>query len=214
MIGAVTGAIFGLGYGLFKLTENPIIYDAAGKVIGVLDTSIKFFLNNGVDFYNIKDPLTGVSTAIAYAVSSTIDFSAAGTIVDTIFVVKNLVDGTFAVLNENGSFLNEQETLRILVNEKMATIEKAWEQEKIMVDENGSGTISWTNDQKNELLTQGKVSGYYGYLGKSLNAYPEYVNNPNNVYFLRYDQRLNLFVSEDNCVIWQTITNWPLLNRS
>lgn len=66
-------------------------------------------------------------------------------------------------------------------------VAKAWEKEAELVRQ-GRGTRDWTVAQQQELLTEGKVSGFEGQHMLSAKAHPEYAGDSNNIQFLTYEE--------------------------
>ncbi len=64
-------------------------------------------------------------------------------------------------------------------------IRGAWKKEKELVLE-GKGTRNWTVAQQQELISEGKISGFEGQHMMDVSTYPEYADDPNNIQWLTY----------------------------
>lgn len=88
--------------------------------------------------------------------------------------------------------MNEQlsnEEKRAINRDRQNAVRNAWKEEKNRV-ERGFGTREWTVSEQKELLESGTVSGYEGHHMKSVNLYPEYAGDPQNIQFLTSDEHL------------------------
>ncbi len=63
-------------------------------------------------------------------------------------------------------------------------VKAAWAMERKMVQETGRGTRVWSPNERQELLSRGKVSGYDGDHINSEFAHPHLAGNPDNIQFL------------------------------
>lgn len=75
------------------------------------------------------------------------------------------------------------EEKKALNKARAEAVRKAWENEKKLVAE-GKCTRQWTRKEIAELNRKGHISGYVGHHMKSVNAYPKYAGDPNNIQFL------------------------------
>lgn len=83
----------------------------------------------------------------------------------------------------------------------------AWEKEQDLVRE-GKGTRDWTQEQQQDILDRGKAydedgKAFHGQHMKSVEKYPEYQGDPNNIQFLTKSEHL-----EAHRGSWQNPTNW------
>ncbi|KAF7707190.1 teneurin-1-like isoform X3 [Silurus meridionalis] len=71
---------------------------------------------------------------------------------------------------------------------KERAVAQAWahEQNRLLTGERGSRT--WTETEKQQLLSSGKVSGYDGYFVLSEEQYPELADSGNNIHFMRQSE--------------------------
>lgn len=81
-----------------------------------------------------------------------------------------------------------------------------WEVEKALVKE-GKGTRDWTPEQQKSILEKGKAyddngKAFEGQHMKSVEAYPEFQSDPNNIQFLTRDEHLDAHKGS-----WQNPTN-------
>lgn len=83
----------------------------------------------------------------------------------------------------------------------------AWEKEQDLVRA-GKGTRDWTQEQQQDILDRGKAydedgKAFHGQHMKSVEKYPEYQGNPNNIQFLTKAEHLEAHQGS-----WQNPTNW------
>lgn len=83
----------------------------------------------------------------------------------------------------------------------------AWEKEQDLVRE-GKGTRDWTQEQQKDILDRGKAyddngRAFEGQHMKSVEKYPEYQGDPNNIQFLTKAEHLEAHHGN-----WQNPTNW------
>ena len=76
-----------------------------------------------------------------------------------------------------------------LNKERAKAVRQAWSREKELVLQ-GKGTVDWTIEQQKELIETGHVSGYEGQHMKSVNEFPEYAGDVNNIQFLSHEDHL------------------------
>lgn len=67
-------------------------------------------------------------------------------------------------------------------------VEQAWAHEKIRLYNGEGGRRTWTEAEKQQLLSSGKVSGYDGYFVLSVEQHPELADSANNIYFMRQSE--------------------------
>lgn len=83
----------------------------------------------------------------------------------------------------------------------------AWEKEQDLVRE-GKGTRDWTQEQQQDILDRGKAydedgKAFHGQHMKSVEKYPEYQGDPNNIQLLSKAEHLEAHQGN-----WQNPTNW------
>ena len=93
--------------------------------------------------------------------------------------------------------------------ERSRAVKLAWEREQELIRE-GKGTRDWTIEQQQDILNPDKGRAYddegrafEGQHMKSVNQFPEYASNPDNIQFLTRDEHLAAHKGN-----WQTPTNW------
>ena len=92
------------------------------------------------------------------------------------------VSTLIGIINDAGQLIEEwKDSYR---KERLATVERAWEMEKALIKSGAQGTRAWTDAEKNELITRGKVSGYVAHYINSPNHNPTLITNPDNIIFL------------------------------
>lgn len=86
-------------------------------------------------------------------------------------------------------------------------IRKAWERERELVIA-GKGTRNWKPEQREELISKGKVydsdgKAFIGQHMKSASGYPEFQGDIDNIQLLSYDEHLEAHKGD-----WHNVTNW------
>lgn len=86
-------------------------------------------------------------------------------------------------------------------------IRQAWERERELVIA-GKGTRNWTPEQRDELITKGKVydadgKAFIGQHMKSASGYPEYQGDVDNIQLLSLTEHLEAHKGN-----WHNVTNW------
>ena len=118
-----------------------------------------------------------------------------------------IIDGN-KEYNVNGEWITENQFKAL----RSDAVTKAWQAEVELVKGTGKGTRNWTQTEIDELLINGKVSGYEGQHMKSATAYPDYAGNPDNIQFLKgRGDYGNDWVNEHldaHKGSWRNPTNW------
>ena len=83
--------------------------------------------------------------------------------------------------NTGGEIANDDEISKA----RQKAINKAWKREKELVRQ-GKGTRDWTVSQQQELLSEGKITGFEGQHMMDASSYPEFAGDPNNIQWLTY----------------------------
>lgn len=65
---------------------------------------------------------------------------------------------------------------------------RAWSDERDRVSRGEAGTVPWTHDQTVELITQGSVAQYTARYLHAPDTYPQLVDDPTNVKFVKVRQ--------------------------
>lgn len=78
-------------------------------------------------------------------------------------------------------------TKKELANARKRAVSQAWKLEQADVMAGGDGISRvWTDLEKSELISNGKVAGYVGHHMKSVSEYPQLAGDPTNIQFLLY----------------------------
>lgn len=78
---------------------------------------------------------------------------------------------------------------RSIQTERQSAVDKAWEREVELVRV-GKGTRQWTAEEQKELLSTGKVEGYFGHHMQSVKTNPENAGNMDNIQFLNHEEHI------------------------
>ncbi|XP_043918466.1 teneurin-3 isoform X3 [Protopterus annectens] len=92
--------------------------------------------------------------------------------------------GALALHVRYGMTLDE-ERARILEQARQRALSSAWAREAQRVRDGEESSKLWTEGEKRQLLSAGKVQGYDGYYVLSVEQYPELADSANNIQFLR-----------------------------
>ena len=95
--------------------------------------------------------------------------------------------GTLALHLRYGT-TQDEERERILELARQRALVSAWAREQQRVRDGEDGARPWTEGEKRQLLSGGKVPGYDGYYVLSVEQYPELADSPNNIQFLRQNE--------------------------
>ncbi|XP_041115150.1 teneurin-3-like isoform X17 [Polyodon spathula] len=82
----------------------------------------------------------------------------------------------------------DEEKARILEQARQRALSSAWAREQQRVRDGEEGARPWTEGEKRQLLSAGKVQGYDGYYVLSVEQYPELADSANNIQFLRQSE--------------------------
>lgn len=82
----------------------------------------------------------------------------------------------------------DEEKARILEHARQRALLSAWAREQQRVRDGEEGVRLWTEGEKRQLLSSGKVLGYDGYYVLSIEQYPELADSANNIQFLRQSE--------------------------
>ena len=95
-------------------------------------------------------------------------------------------------------------------------INRAWAEEKRLVQLTGGGTVNWTEEEKVELLSAGKVKGYTGHHINNAAAHPDWKGDPRNIVFLTNSPGggAHLNSSQGHRGAWSNSTSGRLIDRS
>uniref|UniRef100_A0A672I6I5 Teneurin transmembrane protein 3 n=1 Tax=Salarias fasciatus TaxID=181472 RepID=A0A672I6I5_SALFA len=95
--------------------------------------------------------------------------------------------GALALHVRYGTTLDEEKA-RILEHARQRALSSAWAREQQRVRDGEEGVRLWTEGEKRQLLSSGKVLGYDGYYVLSIEQYPELADSANNIQFLRQSE--------------------------
>uniref|UniRef100_A0AAY4AC60 Teneurin-3 n=1 Tax=Denticeps clupeoides TaxID=299321 RepID=A0AAY4AC60_9TELE len=95
--------------------------------------------------------------------------------------------GALALHVRYGMTLDEEKA-RILEQARQRALSSAWAREQQRVRDGEEGVRLWTEGEKRQLLSSGKVLGYDGYYVLSVEQYPELADSANNIQFLRQSE--------------------------
>ncbi|KAM9477763.1 teneurin-3 isoform 5-T5 [Clarias gariepinus] len=95
--------------------------------------------------------------------------------------------GSLALHVRYGMTLDEEKA-RVLEQARQRALASAWQREQQRVREGEEGARLWTEGEKRQLLSSGKVLGYDGYYVLSVEQYPELADSANNIQFLRQSE--------------------------
>lgn len=80
----------------------------------------------------------------------------------------------------------DEERARVLESARQRAVQAAWLKEQRRVQEGDGGSRAWTDAERRELLSEGKVSGYEGLYALPTDQHPELADSPHNIHFLRH----------------------------
>uniref|UniRef100_A0A6I8R6T6 Teneurin-3 n=1 Tax=Xenopus tropicalis TaxID=8364 RepID=A0A6I8R6T6_XENTR len=95
--------------------------------------------------------------------------------------------GALALHVRYGMTLDEEKA-RILEQARQRALSYSWAREQQRVRDGEEGARLWTEGEKRQLLSAGKVQGYDGYYVLSVEQYPELADSSNNIQFLRQSE--------------------------
>lgn len=79
----------------------------------------------------------------------------------------------------------DEERVRVIEAARARAVRGAWLMEQRRVREGESGVKAWTEKEKEELLTEGRVTGYDGFYILPVEQHPELADSPFNVQLIR-----------------------------
>lgn len=95
--------------------------------------------------------------------------------------------GALALHVRYGATLDE-ERARVLEQARQRALARAWAREQQRVRDGEEGARLWTEGEKRQLLSAGRVQGYDGYYVLSVEQYPELADSADNIQFLRQSE--------------------------
>ncbi|XP_048031700.1 teneurin-3 isoform X2 [Megalobrama amblycephala] len=82
----------------------------------------------------------------------------------------------------------DEERVRVLEMARQRALTITWAREQQRVRNGEEGSRLWTEGEKRQLLSSGRVQGYDGYYVLSVEQYPELADSVNNIQFLRQNE--------------------------
>ncbi|XP_053129531.1 teneurin-1 isoform X11 [Hemicordylus capensis] len=82
----------------------------------------------------------------------------------------------------------EEEKNHVLEVARQRAVAQAWTREQRRLQEGEEGIRAWTEGEKQQLLSTGKVQGYDGYFVLSVEQYLELSDSANNIHFMRQSE--------------------------
>lgn len=95
--------------------------------------------------------------------------------------------GILSINTRYGTSLDE-EKVRVLELARQRAISQAWLKEQQRLRDGEEGLRAWTEGEKQQLLSTGRVQGYDGYYVISVEQYPELSDSANNIHFMRQSE--------------------------
>uniref|UniRef100_A0A8C8JLX7 Teneurin-3 n=1 Tax=Oncorhynchus tshawytscha TaxID=74940 RepID=A0A8C8JLX7_ONCTS len=95
--------------------------------------------------------------------------------------------GPLALHVRYGSTVDEEKA-RVLELARQRALVSAWANEQQRVSDGEEGVRPWTEGEKRQLLSSGKVQGYDGYYVLSIELYPELADSAKNIQLLRQSE--------------------------
>lgn len=86
-----------------------------------------------------------------------------------------------------GSSLDEERG-RVLELTRQRVVVAAWQHERHRLRQGEDGTRAWTDTERQQLFSSGRVQGYDGYYIVPADQFPELADSVSNVYFLRQSE--------------------------
>lgn len=82
----------------------------------------------------------------------------------------------------------EEEKNHVLELARQRAVAQAWTREQRRLQDGEEGLRAWTEGEKQQLLSMGKVQGYDGYFVLSVEQYLELSDSANNIHFMRQSE--------------------------
>ncbi|KAM5146383.1 teneurin-1 isoform 2-T2 [Mantella aurantiaca] len=98
-----------------------------------------------------------------------------------------LQHGTLCFNVRYGTTIEEEED-HVLELARQRAVAQAWTKEQKRLQEGEEGIRTWTEAEKQQLLSTGKVQGYDGYFVHSVDQYLELSDSANNIHFMRQSE--------------------------
>uniref|UniRef100_A0A8C6NS06 Teneurin transmembrane protein 1 n=1 Tax=Nothobranchius furzeri TaxID=105023 RepID=A0A8C6NS06_NOTFU len=78
----------------------------------------------------------------------------------------------------------EEERARVMEEARKRAVDEAWEKERKRLDLGDAGSRAWSEAEKQQLLSEGRVQGYDGYYSLPVEQQPELSDCPANIHFM------------------------------
>ncbi|KAK7922214.1 hypothetical protein WMY93_009116 [Mugilogobius chulae] len=102
---------------------------------------------------------------------------------------KTLDNGINVTVSQSTTVMDiDEEKARVVELARQRALAGAWAREQQRVRDGEEGVRPWTEGEKRQLLSGGKVLGYDGYYVLSIEQYPELADSANNIHFLRQSE--------------------------
>ncbi|XP_036379401.1 teneurin-4-like isoform X5 [Megalops cyprinoides] len=98
-----------------------------------------------------------------------------------------LQHGALCLNTRYGSSVDEEKA-RVLELARQRAVAQAWARERQRLREGEDGSRAWTDGERQQLLSTGRVQGYDGYFVVSVDQYPELADSINNIHFMRQSE--------------------------
>ncbi|XP_035288814.1 teneurin-4 isoform X4 [Anguilla anguilla] len=98
-----------------------------------------------------------------------------------------LQHGTLCLNTRYGSSADEEKA-RVLELARQRAVGQAWVRERQRLREGEDGSRAWTDGERQQLLSTGRVQGYDGYFVVSVDQYPELSDSVSNIHFMRQSE--------------------------
>uniref|UniRef100_A0A8D0CJV7 Teneurin-4 n=1 Tax=Scleropages formosus TaxID=113540 RepID=A0A8D0CJV7_SCLFO len=98
-----------------------------------------------------------------------------------------LQHGSLCLNVRYGSSVDEEKA-RVLELARQRAVAQAWVRERQRLREGEEGSRAWTDGERQQLLSSGRVQGYDGYFVVSVDQYPELSDSVNNIHFMRQSE--------------------------
>ncbi|PNI56967.1 TENM4 isoform 4 [Pan troglodytes] len=95
--------------------------------------------------------------------------------------------GALCLNTRYGTTLDEEKA-RVLELARQRAVRQAWAREQQRLREGEEGLRAWTEGEKQQVLSTGRVQGYDGFFVISVEQYPELSDSANNIHFMRQSE--------------------------
>ncbi|WP_195938846.1 hypothetical protein [Romboutsia sp. 1001713B170131_170501_G6] len=161
---------------------KTINHRVRNSIVNTIEESMK--QNNKTIYKHIyskdQDNNTKVNYIKRYSIDSPI-------IAPTTFRTRTITE---SFNSELSSFHDQFKSMNKTTGSRNLGVSNAWKYEYAEVKMGGEGTRNWTNEQKIELLENGKVKYMEGHHINNVSHHAEQQSNPNNIKFLNREEHL------------------------